>query len=60
MMTVKELYEWAKENNAENLNIAIQFQDEGGFYSEDTMTESDGEIGVKIAEYNSIAYVLLM
>lgn len=60
MMTVKELYEWAKENNAVDLNIAIQFQDEGGFYSGDTMTENDGEIGVVIAEYNSIAYVLLM
>ena len=32
-MTVKELYEWAKQNNAENLDIEIQYRDGGGYYS---------------------------
>ena len=32
-MTVKELYEWAKRNNAEDLDIEIQYRDGGGCYS---------------------------
>jgi hypothetical protein len=32
-MTVKELYEWAKKNNAEDFDIEIQYRDGGGFYS---------------------------
>ena len=31
-MTVKELYEWAIENKAEDLEIEIQYRDGGGFY----------------------------
>ena len=31
-MTVKELYEWALENNAENLPIEIQHRDSCGEY----------------------------
>ena len=31
-MTIKELYEWAKNNNAENMEIEIQYRDGGGFY----------------------------
>lgn len=33
-MTVKELYEWAKDHNAEYLEIEIQCRDSGGDYSE--------------------------
>lgn len=32
-MTVKELYEWAKKNNAENYDIEIQYRDGGGCYT---------------------------
>lgn len=31
-MTVKELYEWAMEHNAENYDLMIQFRDDGGYY----------------------------
>lgn len=31
-MTVKELYEWAVENKAEDLEIEIQCRDGGGYY----------------------------
>jgi len=32
-MTVKELYKWAKKNNAEDFDIEIQNRDGGGFSS---------------------------
>lgn len=31
-MTVRELYEWAKQNNALDLDIEIQHRDDGGYY----------------------------
>lgn len=31
-MTIKELYEWAIENNAINMDIEIQYRDGGGYY----------------------------
>ena len=31
-MTVKELYEWAVSQGAEDLDIEIQYRDGGGFY----------------------------
>ena len=31
-MTVKELYEWAVKNGAENFDIEVAYRDEGGFY----------------------------
>ena len=31
-MTVKELYEWAVANGAENFDIEILYRDEGGYY----------------------------
>ena len=34
-MTVKELYEWAVKNGAENFDIEIFYKDENGFYSAD-------------------------
>lgn len=35
-MTVKELYEWAKNHNAEDLEIGVQYQDAGGCYGGNT------------------------
>lgn len=32
-MTVKELYEWAVKNGAENFDIEISYRDDGGYYS---------------------------
>lgn len=31
-MTIKELYEWAQKVGAENAEIELQYQDDGGFY----------------------------
>lgn len=31
-MTIKDLYEWAKENNVLDYNIEIQYRDDGGCY----------------------------
>ncbi len=31
-MTIQELYEWAKQNNAENKEIVVQYRDDGGDY----------------------------
>ena len=32
-MTIRELYDWAKENNALDLDIEIQYRDDGGNYN---------------------------
>lgn len=41
-MTVKDLYEWAKENNAEELDIRVQYRDSGGYYTgTDSMIEPE-------------------
>ena len=42
-MTVKELYEKAVDNGAENFNIELQNQDDGGVY-EGTTTMEDFDI----------------
>ena len=31
-MTIKELYEWAVEHSADNLDVEIQYRDDGGLY----------------------------
>ena len=31
-MTVRELYEWAKDRGALDLDIEIQYRDSGGYY----------------------------
>ena len=31
-MTVRDLYEWAKENNALDLDVVVQYRDGGGCY----------------------------
>lgn len=33
MMTIKDLYEWAVENNVEKYELYVQYRDEGGCYS---------------------------
>lgn len=55
-MTVKELYEWAIENKAEDLEIEIQYRDSGGFYC-----GTDFNITPEIAksEYDNNNVVLL-
>ena len=61
MTTIKELYEWAVKNNAENLPVGLQFQDDGGAYSGDTFTafEPDYEVSASIEESGVDKYVLL-
>lgn len=35
-MTIKEIYEWAKQNNVENYEAVVQYRDDGGdYYGED-------------------------
>ena len=44
-MTIKELYEWAVNHDAENYNIEIRYRDGGGYYyGTSTLYESDIEI----------------
>lgn len=31
-MTIKELYEWAVDNHAEDLDLEVQYRDGGGIY----------------------------
>lgn len=31
-MTVRDLYKWAKENNALDLDVVVQYRDSGGYY----------------------------
>ena len=57
-MTVKELYKWAKQNNAENLHIEIQFRDGGGYYSGRDDCD-DPEICDRKNPYNTEKVVLL-
>ena len=64
MTTIKELYEWAVENKAENLPVGLKYQDGGGPYNGDTFSEmgSDYEISVTIERVSyatNIKYVLL-
>ena len=56
-MTVKELYEWAKKNNAENFDIEIQYRDGGGYYS--GTDDCDPEICDREHPYNTEKVVLL-
>lgn len=64
MTTIKELYEWAVENKAENLPIGFKYQDGGGYYSGDTFSDmgADYEISITIERVPSATntkYVLL-
>ena len=36
-MTIKEIYEWAKQNGVEDYEAVVQYRDDGGYYyGEDT------------------------
>ena len=61
MTTIKDLYEWAVEHNAENLPVGIQFQDGGGSSSGDTFTEfaPEYEVSASIEKSGNDEYVLL-
>lgn len=64
MMTIKELYDWAVENDAENLAIGLKYQDGGGSYNGDTFSDmgADHNISVTIKIHpNAIGtkYVLI-
>lgn len=44
-MTIKELYEWAIENEVEYYDVQIQYRDGGGYYyGSESLYESDIEI----------------
>lgn len=53
-MTAKELYECAKKNNAENIDIELQYQDEGGFYIGHTSLSD-----VSVKSENGKTFILL-
>ena len=55
-MTVKELYEWATENKAEDLEIEIQYRDGGGFYCG---TDIDVSPAIERSEYSDNKVVLI-
>lgn len=55
-MTVKELYEWAVENKAEDLEIEIQYRDGGGYYCG---TDIDVSPTIERSSYSDIKVVLL-
>lgn len=63
--TIKDLYEWAVENNALDLPIGYQFKDGGGDYYGDTFEDGidsgteDVEISASIKTYNGEDYVYL-
>ena len=56
-MTVKELYEWAVANGAEDYDIEIQYRDVGGFYS--GVDDCDPNIYPRENPYNTPMVVLL-
>lgn len=58
--TIRELYRWAEENNALDLPIGVQYQDEGGVYTGNTFEDCwsnyrgvDVEIMVKTGIHTS-------
>ena len=57
-MTAKEFYNWAVENNAENLEIGVQYQDDGGTYYGDTFRDSRGTF-VGIEKFAGENYILI-
>ena len=60
MTTIKDLYRWAVRNNAENLPVGLQFQDEDEAYSGNTFTEfPDYRISAFVKEYSGKKYILL-
>lgn len=56
-MTVRELYEWAVANGAEDFDIEIQYRDGGGFYS--GVDDCEPSISPRENPYNTEKVVLL-
>jgi hypothetical protein len=50
-MTVRELYEWAEQNNALDFDIEIQHRDGGGFY--DSADDAEPSIETRYNSWNS-------
>ena len=63
MTTIKELYEWAVKNNADNLAIGLKYQDSGGSYDGDTFNymgeDYDISVTIERVSYNNTKYVLI-
>lgn len=47
-MTIRELYEWAVENNVADYDIAVQYRDSGGFYYVDV----EGRLTIPCSIFN--------
>lgn len=59
-VSIEELYNWAKEHNVEKLRIGLQYQDGGGFYYGDTISEGDGSLNVSFVQLkDNNSYLLL-
>ena len=56
-MTVRELHEWATENDALDLDIEIQYRDGGGYYF--GVDECDPTLSERQKEYHTENVVLL-
>jgi len=56
-MTVKELYEWAVSQGAENFDIEIQYRDSGGYYT--GVDDCEPAIYPREHSYNTEKVVLL-
>lgn len=52
-MTIQELYKWAVNNNAENLDIEIQYRDSGGYY-EGTTDLSEYGVEIEHRKYGDV------
>lgn len=52
-MTIQDLYEWAKKNNATDLEVEIQYRDGGGYYS-GTCDLNEGNIEIENKIYGKV------
>lgn len=52
-MTIQDLYEWAKKNKAIDLDIEIQYRDDGGYYN-GTCDLSEEDIEVENKSYSKV------
>lgn len=52
MTTIMDLYNWAIENDALDLPIGLQYQDEGGYYNGNTYLHSIDQINRGNDMYN--------
>ena len=60
MTTIRDLYEWAIEDDVVDLPIGLKFQDGDEFYSDNTFTKlPDYCISAFVKEYFGQRYILL-